>query len=94
MLARRLFAMPAVASAVRFSSTQQEDERWLEAEFDEHTKEMTNEERYAAQKQREVMKKMMNKMSVRTQEKVAAVENKHADEIAQLKARLAALEKK
>ena len=97
MFARRLFAVPAmtaVASTRRFKADQHEDDRWLEAEIDEHTKEMTNEERYAAEKQRELMKKLMGKMRERTTESVAKVEDKHAAEIAALKERLAALEGK
>ena len=102
MLARRLcvraFAAPvATVASRRLSSTKTEshdDDRWLEAVFDEHTKEMTNEERYAAQKEREVLKKMMGKMRSHADEKVKVVEAKHADEIADLKKRLAQLEKK
>ena len=100
MLARR-FCVPAVTASMsamatrRFkTTTQEEDDRWLEAVFDEHTKEMTNEERYAAQKQRDVMKKMLGKVRSQTEEKVQAVEDKHAKEIKDLKDRLASLEKK
>lgn len=97
MLARRFLA-PAAAAAMtsrRFKSAKEvEDDRWLEAVLDEHTKEMTNEERYAAQKQKEIMKKILGKARDDAHAKVAAVEDKHAEEIASLKKRLSDLEKK
>ena len=96
MFARR-FAAPAAATAGSFAARRMnsthEDERWLEAEIDEHTKQMTNEERYAMQKQKNVLAKMMNKIRTDSHEKVKAVEDKHAEEIAALKQRLAQLEK-
>mmetsp|Transcript_10680 Transcript_10680/g.33135 ORF Transcript_10680/g.33135 Transcript_10680/m.33135 type:complete len:98 (-) Transcript_10680:556-849(-) len=97
MFARR-FTAPVAATAGTFVTrrfkTEAEDERWLEAEIDEHTKQMTNEERYALQKQKAVLAKMMGKMRTQSNEKVKEVEDKHAEEIAALKARLEQLEKK
>ena len=97
MLARR-FCAPAAAAVGAFavrrnnSSQEHEDDRWLEAEINEHTKQMSNEERYALEKQRKVLAKMMGKVRGDAHDKVKQVEDKHAAEIADLKARLASLE--
>ena len=48
----------------------------------------------AQQKQKAVLAKMMGKMRTQSNEKVKEVEDKHAEEIAALKARLEQLEKK
>ncbi len=92
MFARRAFTRPMAAMAAPMASrrfkTEAEDDRWLEAVIDEHTKEMTNEERYAAQKQREVLKKMLGRVRDEHHEKVKAVEDKHEKEMAKLNQKL------
>lgn len=100
MLTRRL-CLPAVSamapSAFRFTSSKKnelEDDRWLEAMIDEQNAAKTPEERYAAAKQAEVLKKMMSKLREHSEVKAKAVEDKHAQEITALKARLADLEGK
>jgi hypothetical protein len=100
MLARRLptvFASTVSTAAVsrRFASGKkdEDDDRWLEAVFDQHTKEMTNEERYAAKKQKEIMRSMMGKLRDEHQQEVKKVESKHTEEISSLKKRLSELEK-
>ncbi len=96
---RRLVALPTAAMFARASSyvksndPTHEDDRWLEAEFANNA-EMTIEERYAAEKQREVMKKMLAKMRTHTQTKVDAAEEKRQKEVAELKAQMAALHAK
>lgn len=90
-------AAPSLMSAARFNavkgtSDEHDDERWLEALIDED-REKTIEERYAAEKQREVMKAMMKRM----RESTKVIEEKHnaqEAEIKALKTKLAELEGK
>lgn len=77
-----------------------EDDRWLEAEFQDVEK--TVEERYAFEKQKEVMKKMLAKIreeqSSKIEAKIAEVHTHHNDarakETAELKASIQDLQKK
>lgn len=71
-IARAFAATPVARSAgVKSSDETYEDARWLEAQF--AAKEHTPEERYAAQKQLEIMKSMMTRLRKDTEAKVAAV---------------------
>lgn len=77
-----------------------EDDRWLEAQFNDAEK--TAEERYAFEKQKEIMKKLLVKVrednDKKTDAKIAEVHNHHTDarakETAELKASIADLQKK
>lgn len=105
MLSRRVAAaLPAFAlgSQARFSGLgvksqdpNFEDDRWLEAELEEHKQNKTPEERYAAEKQRDLMKKMMAKMRDERKAHVAEVQKeqtqKHEAEIGALKDQLASV---
>jgi hypothetical protein len=85
---------------VKSSDPTYEDDRWLEAQFNDAEK--TIEERYAADKQKEVLKKMLAKIREENDKKVdakiAEVNNYHTDarakETAELKASIADLQKK
>ncbi|KAF8276452.1 hypothetical protein TcBrA4_0131680 [Trypanosoma cruzi] len=69
-----------------------DDDRWLEAEFDEKIR--TPEERYAFQRQRELMKSIINKMRNEHDEKLGAAVAKHNEKIDAIKAQMASLEEK
>ena len=107
MLTRRFVAAPVSAAAaslfapmrctsVKSNDPTYEDDRWLEAEF-ATTPEMTQEERYAKQKQAELMRKILNQAKAHTEQTVkvhkAEVET-HKDEIADLKKQMADLQAK
>lgn len=79
-----------VTSATPIKSTDPtyEDDRWLEAQISQDA-EMTQEERYAAEKQRELMRSLLNKV----REESEAKHDEHKEEIASLKKKLAKLEK-
>ena len=84
-------------TGVKSNDPTYEDDRWLEAELS-LDKEMTQEERYAAQKQAEIMKKILKKSRDDAQKKVAEhteVQKQqidtHKDEIADLKKQMAEL---
>lgn len=96
----RAFAVTTAARSSGVKSTDEtyEDARWLEAQF--AAKESTPEERYAANKQLEIMKSMMARLREDTNTKVAAVQKKEADarterdaKIDQLHAQIAQLQK-
>jgi hypothetical protein len=107
MLTRRFIAAPLVSAAaavvmpLRFTGIKSndptyEDDRWLEAEF-ATSAEMTQEERYAKQKQAELMRKILNQARKETQATVAAHKEQvdtHKDEIADLKKQMADLQAK
>lgn len=75
-----------------------EDERWLEAEMDAATKAKTPEERYAAEQQRRLLAKMMDKMRNDHKEHVETVRKEdkahHQKEVEALKAQMAELQAK
>eukprot|EP00744_Colponema_vietnamica_P002932 GILI01004550.1.p1 GENE.GILI01004550.1~~GILI01004550.1.p1 ORF type:complete len:120 (+),score=51.31 GILI01004550.1:58-417(+) len=75
----RAFAASAVCrTGAKSNDPTYEDDRWLEAQFTEKAK--TPEERYAAQKQLEIMKTMLTKVRSETDEKVKkAVSQQQAD---------------
>lgn len=87
-------------SGVKSTDPTYEDDRWLEAEL-ANSPEMTAEERYAKQKQAELMRKLLNQARAETKahvEKQAAVHkeeiNSHKEEIAEMKRQMAALQAK
>ncbi len=100
--ASRLFASagtPTLCAATRLVKSNDptyEDDRWLEAQISEQFK--TPEERYAADKQREMLKNMMGKMREEHKDHVAAVQLKEAavrnEEVSGLKKQLAELQSK
>ncbi len=80
MFCRRLALAAASLTTVRCGSTgvgvkshdsTLEDDTWLEAQMDQQAKEMTQEERYAAEKQRQVLKGMMGRMRSEVDKKVS-----------------------
>ena len=95
MLARRFMTRPvavvAQATALRFKS-EQEDDRWFEAEIAE--KEKTPEERYAAEEQAKLLKKMMQRMRTETKEAVAESHASKQHEVELLKKHVADLNAK
>ena len=105
MLRLRSSAATAFATAigrrfVKSTDDTYEDDRWLEAEL-ANKPEMTAEERYAAMKQHELLKKMMTKLREEQDAKIAATKaNAEARraardlEIAELKKSLDELHKK
>jgi polyhydroxyalkanoate synthesis regulator protein len=97
MLTRRLVAAPITAVAARFSGVKStdptyEDDRWLEAQL--HDREKTPEERYAAEKQREILSKLMTKVRADTHKVVQEVKEQHKTEVDSLKEQMATLQKK
>lgn len=84
---------PADKSSLSSTDPTYEDDRWLEATISTSA-EMTQEERYAALKQREIMKKMLEKVREEHKEVVEEVKDTHAAEVEALKKKLATLEKK
>ena len=98
-------AAAVTVSGARFSGVKSndptyEDDRWLEAELSMDA-EMTQEERYAKQKQAELMKKILKKSREDAQKHVAEHTeaqkqqiDSHKDEIADLKKQMAELSAK
>ena len=70
-----------------------EDDRWLEAELG-MTAEMTAEERYAANKQRELMKKVLDKARTAASADAEKRVESHKNEVDELKKQMAALSAK
>eukprot|EP00758_Cryptobia_borreli_P004456 Tbor_TRINITY_DN4388_c0_g1::TRINITY_DN4388_c0_g1_i1::g.7859::m.7859 len=107
MLSRR-FATSIIGSRAIFTVTPvlmtnrnknqilDEDDRWLEAMFDD--KEKSQEERYANEKQRRLMKNIVSKMRDEHKEEVHTVVTKHKEEAKaeteELKEMIAKLSKK
>jgi hypothetical protein len=97
--ASRMFASAVVCTSTRMvksTDPTHEDDRWLEAQIAEHNK--TPEERYAADKQRAVLKNMMAKMREENQDHVASVRLQETaarnEEVGGLKKQLADLQTK
>ena len=99
---RRLSTATIGASSIRFCGDQkkkkidEEDERWLEAQFSD--KVHTPEEKYAFQKQRDLMKGLMGKMReeqhVQVQNVKKELEVKHEENVDDLKKKIDELNKK
>ncbi|CCD16767.1 hypothetical protein, unlikely [Trypanosoma congolense IL3000] len=69
-----------------------DDERWLEAEFDEKLR--SPEERYAHERQREIMKSLIKKMRNEHKQHVESTLNARDTQINDLKQQIHAMEKK
>ncbi|ESL07823.1 hypothetical protein TRSC58_04484 [Trypanosoma rangeli SC58] len=72
-----------------------DDDRWLEAEFDE--KNRTPEERYAHERQRELLKSILRKMDEKhhvKHDKLHSRVEDHHEEIEKIKSQMSALETK
>ncbi|RNF05552.1 uncharacterized protein Tco025E_07758 [Trypanosoma conorhini] len=69
-----------------------DDDRWLEAEFDEKIR--TPEERYAYERQRELIKSILRQMDDGKGEKLQSKVDEHHEKIEEIKSQMAALEDK
>ncbi|KEG15642.1 hypothetical protein DQ04_00011090 [Trypanosoma grayi] len=69
-----------------------DDDRWIEAEFDEKLR--TPEERYAHERQREIMKSLIKKVRVDHHEKLKSAVDERNQKIDSIKDQIAEMEKK
>ena len=93
-LATSALASVSFARTLKSTDSSYEDDRWLEAEFQDPQK--TVEERYAHEKQRDLMKKLIGKMREEHDNKIKAVHEEQQKlrevEVGKLNAQLKAIQ--